>query len=267
MNIENLYKGITNNKIYIDLKNYDTNDDTNDDINNNNNNDNTINNYDNIFTDMSLNYIINNKNKELETNCDLFNIYKKTNKNIDTQNHISHKFIENSFLKELTNITFLELSEIKENIKNYVNLTSTNDYLKTLSRSYKKLRIDINNVLVKNLDNNLFNELFNIFCKVFNFNIIIINEKKKIYIMFILDEDLDYYLFNEIENDKNKNYKFKEVLKKQNIINILQNYNKKLELNKIKQLKVEQLKKLAKEYKVNINQKKDDLINDLSKFI
>lgn len=269
MDINNLYEGITNDKIYVDLKNYEI------DIQD------TSNNYDNIFSDMSLNYIRNNnrnnENYQYNQNNNLLNISKnidrkdnkKTNTDMksDKQKTTSYKFIEDSFLKELSNITFLELNEIKEKIKHYVNSTSTNDYLKTLSRSYKKLRIDINNVLVKNLDNNLFNELFNIFCKLFDFNIIVINEKKNIYIMFTLDKTLDYYLFNEIENEKFKNYKFKEVLKEQSIINILKKYNKKLELNKIKQLKVDELKSLAKEYKVNINQKKQDLINDLSKFV
>lgn len=277
MDINNLYEGIINDKIYVDLKNYEI------DIQD------TTNNYDNIFSDMSLNYIRNNKNYknyqnnqnyqnyQNNQNNDVLNIYKKNDRTDnkipntvmknDKKKTTSYKFIENSFLKELSNITFLELNEIKEKIKDYVNSTSTNEYLKTLSRSYKKLRIDINNVLVKNLDNNLFNELFNIFCKLFNFNIIVLNEKKNIYIMFTLDKALDYYLFNEIEDDKFKNYKFEEVLKEQSIINILKKYNKKLELNKIKQLKVDELKNLAKEYKVNINQKKQDLLNDLSKFI
>ena len=273
MDINNLYEGIINDKIYVDLKKYEI------DIQD------TTNNYDNIFSDMSLNYIRNNKNYQNYKNYknyqnyqnnDVLNIYKndRTDNKIpntvmknDKKKTTSYKFIENSFLKELSNITFLELNEIKEKIKDYVNSTSTNEYLKTLSRSYKKLRIDINNVLVKNLDNNLFNELFNIFCKLFNFNIIVLNEKKNIYIMFTLDKALDYYLFNEIEDDKFKNYKFEEVLKEQSIINILKKYNKKLELNKIKQLKVDELKNLAKEYKVNINQKKQDLLNDLSKFI
>ena len=262
MDINKLYEGITNDKIYVDLKNYEI------DIPD------TSYNYENIFSDMSLNYIRNNeKNNRNNEKNNLLNIDRKDNKKTNTymksdkEKITSYKFIEDSFLKELSNITFLELNEIKEKIKHYVNSTSTNDYLKTLSRSYKKLRIDINNVLVKNLDNNLFNELLNIFCKIFDFNIIVINEKKNIYIMFTLDKRLDYYLFNEIENEKFKNYKFKEILKEESIINILKKYKKKLELKKIKQLKVDELKSLAEEYKVNINQKKQDLINDLSKFI
>ena len=40
-----------------------------------------------------------------------------------------------------------------------------------------------------------------------------------------------------------------------------------LELNKIKQLKVEELKKIAQMYGINTNQKKNDILEELNKFI
>ena len=241
MNINELYERITNNKIYVDLKHYE-----NKNLNKQN--------YDEIFNNISLNYIKNNTD---ETNYKL---------DIKTQNNNSYNYIENSFLKELSTITFLELNEIKTQITKFVNSSGSSEYLKSLSRSYKKLRININNVLVKNLDNDLFNELIYIFCKVFNINIVILNDKTNIYNDFIIDEAFNYYLFNYHEKENNKNYKFKETINHHDKFNHLKKYNKKLELNKIKQMKINELKEIAKDYKVNITQKKTDLLHDLIKF-
>jgi len=263
MDINNLYEKIINNKVYMDLKNYDLE---------------TVEYYDesNIFDDMTLKYIKYNKddtnyntdynlkiNKTIQHNKDDTNYNLKIKKKTDKQ----HTYIENSFLSELTEITLLEMNEIKEKIKEYVNSSSSNDYLKSLARSYKKLRIDINNVLVTNIDNNGFTQFYHIICKVFQINIIIINNKTNIYNKFVIDINKDYYIFEEIINEKYKNYIFKEYINDVSVLEYLKEYNEKLELNKIKQMKVADLRALAIRYNINSIKKKEDLLNDLSRFI
>lgn len=255
MEIQDLYEKITDNKIYLDLKEH--TEEINPLVNKN------------LFDDISLKYLLNNRTLENQNVANVTNIINnepptKNKKNIKNTKH--HKFINNSLLSELSSLVLIDENEIKDKIKEYVNSSSSNDYLKTLSRSYKKLRIDINNILVKNLDNYIFNELFYIICKVFNINLIVINDMKKIYDNYEIDKTFEYYVFSEITNDKNKNYLFKENIVNDNVSNYLNNYNKRLELSKLKQLKVDELKELSKKYKINTNQKKQELINDLSKF-
>tara|TARA_B110000114_G_C15038995_1_gene376216 strand:+ start:94 stop:933 length:840 start_codon:yes stop_codon:yes gene_type:complete len=279
MDINNLYEKIINNKVYMDLKNYDLE---------------TVEYYDesNIFDDMTLKYIKYNKddtiyntdynlkinktiNNKDDTIYNLLKINKTINNKDDTNYNLKikkktdkqHTYIENSFLSELTEITLLEMNEIKEKIKEYVNSSSSNDYLKSLARSYKKLRIDINNVLVTNIDNNGFTQFYHIICKVFQINIIIINNKTNIYNKFVIDINKDYYIFEEIINEKYKNYIFKENINDVSVLEYLKEYNEKLELNKIKQMKVADLRALAIRYNINSIKKKEDLLNDLSRFI
>jgi hypothetical protein len=249
MEIQNLYDNITNNKIYLDIKDY-TPQIT------------PVTNNDNIFNDISLKHILNTTKLDKPKKLRIDN----TEAPIKNEEVKKYKFITNSLLSELGSLVLLEENEIKDKIKEYVNSVSSNDYLKTLSRSYKKLRIDVNNILVKNLDSYIFNEVFYIICKVFSINLIVLNNNNKIYSDYVIDNTYDYCIFNEITNDKNKNYIFKETIKNESIPSYLNNYNKKLELSKLKQLKVDELKELCNIYNINSNQKKQDLLKDLDKF-
>ena len=163
VDINDLYHKITNNKIYVDLKNYELKE----------------NNFkkDDIFNDMTLSHIKKTNKDENITNLDInYEFKKKQNIKYKPESNNKITYIENSLLNELSKITLLDINEIKEKIKEFTNSSISVDYLKSLSRSYKKLRININNILVQNLDKHLFNELFLIICKTFDFNIIIIND-------------------------------------------------------------------------------------------
>lgn len=241
IDINTLYDKITNNKIYVNLKDYDLKE-------------NEIN-KENIFNNMTLDYIKKN------------NLSIKLNENIRIKTKCKKevKYIENSFLEELSKITLLEIFEIKEKIKEFINSYVSVDYLKTLSRSYKKLRININNVLVKNLDEHLFNELFEIISKIFDFNIIIINDETiKLYKKYIIDEKKDYYIFKKITINDKINYIYDKNVP---ISLLLKDYKENLELKKLKQMKVEELKEVAREYNINRYQKKQKILEDLNKFI
>ena len=67
--------------------------------------------------------------------------------------------------------------EIRNEIKDFVNSTNNQDYLKQLTRSYKKFIIDIHNLLInENLDKLLTDNLLTITSKLYTINIIIFKD-------------------------------------------------------------------------------------------
>ena len=274
---KDLYENITINKIYLDIPNSRFEQSIN---NNNNKKD-----YDNIFNNISLNYIKNNSNKlisniEITKNNKIqsYNDNNITNNfKFEKDNNITNnfKFEKDSFINELSNLLMKNTREIRNEIKNFVNSSENLDYLKKLTRSYKKFIIDIHNLLVNdNIDKIITDNLLIIICKLYNINIIIF--KENIYKIYENNNSSDYYVFekyikNNENNENNKNNKNNKYINFR-LIDSIKNINDFLKEKKIykdekelKNMKLDELRNLANKNKIVSTKKKIDLINELNK--
>tara|TARA_Y100000389_G_scaffold201222_1_gene243363 strand:- start:790 stop:1641 length:852 start_codon:yes stop_codon:yes gene_type:complete len=271
---KDLYENITINKIYLDIPNSRFEQSIN---NNNNKKD-----YDNIFNNISLNYIKNNSNKlisniEITKNNKIqsYNDNNITNNfKFEKDNNITNnfKFEKDSFINELSNLLMKNTREIRNEIKNFVNSSENLDYLKKLTRSYKKFIIDIHNLLVNdNIDKIITDNLLIIICKLYNINIIIF--KENIYKIYENNNSSDYYVFEKYikNNENNKNNKNNKYINFR-LIDSIKNINDFLKVKKIykdekelKNMKLDELRNLANKNKIVSTKKKIDLINELNK--
>ena len=271
---KDLYENITINKIYLDIPNSRFEQSIN---NNNNKKD-----YDNIFNNISLNYIKNNSNKlisniEITKNNKIqsYNDNNITNNfKFEKDNNITNnfKFEKDSFINELSNLLMKNTREIRNEIKNFVNSSENLDYLKKLTRSYKKFIIDIHNLLVNdNIDKIITDNLLIIICKLYNINIIIF--KENIYKIYENNNSSDYYVFEKYikNNENNKNNKNNKYINFR-LIDSIKNINDFLKEKKIykdekelKNMKLDELRNLANKNKIVSTKKKIDLINELNK--
>lgn len=256
---KDLYENITINKIYLDIPNSRFEQSI---INNNNKKD-----YDNIFNNISLNYIKNNSNK-LISNIEITknNKIQSYNDNNITNNF---KFEKDSFINELSNLLMKNTREIRNEIKNFVNSSENLDYLKKLTRSYKKFIIDIHNLLVNdNIDKIITDNLLIIICKLYNINIIIF--KENIYKIYENNNSSDYYVFEKYiknnENNKNNKYiNFRLIDSIKNINDFLKEKKIYKDEKELKNMKLDELRNLANKNKIVSTKKKIDLINELNK--
>lgn len=280
---QDLYNNITNNKVYLNCSINDSkyiqsignigskpnNDDIFDDIcleyiknSNNNDNDNNVNdNNDNDNNDIDNN---DNDNKNLIEDI-IVNNTKPIIKNIKNLN----EYIDDSFINELSNMMMKDNRELRTELKNYVN--NNLNYIKTLTKFYKKFLIDINNILVQtNIDYHINDNLLNIVVKLYNINILI--KKNKIYKLYKINEDDVIYIFNKysknINNNKLINYRYdtKISLTDFNEIKEEEKYVEYIDEKVIKNMKVIELKELCKNKRINEKLKKNDLINELQKY-
>ena len=249
--LDNLYTYINNNKIYVNFDN-----------NNNDNNNNTDNNTDiniqNIFKNIRYNKIIKNNNIKFIKN------------NIE--------YSENTFLKELTYYLYLrnqihsDSIYIFQNIlKDFINSSTGITYLKTLKRGYKKLQINLNELLINtNLDKVLFknSEIIYIISKFFNINIIIIDNN--IYNKFEINNINDYLIFkiystNDNTDNTTNMYKLENTLSFNDVTILLKDLIIFKSEKELKKLKLNELKELCKNLKLNNNHTKNNLIDNLIK--
>ena len=286
---QDLYNNITNNKVYLNCSINDSkyiqsignigskpnNDDIFDDIcleyikNSNNNHENIINN----DNDNNNNNIINENENENENENDnkiliediIVNNTKPIIKNVKNLN----EYIDDSFINELSNMMMKDNRELRTELKNYVN--NNLNYIKTLTKFYKKFLIDINNILVQtNIDYHINDNLLNIVVKLYNINILI--KKNKIYKLYKINEEDVIYIFNKysknINNNKLINYRYdtKISLTDFNEIKEEEKYVEYIDDKVIKNMKVIELKELCKNKRINEKLKKNDLINELQKY-
>lgn len=286
---QDLYNNITNNKVYLNCSINDSkyiqsignigskpnNDDIFDDIcleyiKNSNNNENIINDNNNdkniIINDNvnNENNINDNGNKILIEDI-IVNNTKPIIKNVKNLN----EYIDDSFINELSNMMMKDNRELRTELKNYVN--NNLNYIKTLTKFYKKFLIDINNILVQtNIDYHINDNLLNIVVKLYNINILI--KKNKIYKLYKINEDDVIYIFNKysknINNNKLINYRYdtKISLTDFNEIKEEEKYVEYIDEKVIKNMKVIELKELCKNKRINEKLKKNDLINELKKY-
>lgn len=232
--LDDLYSNITNNKTFLDIPEcidikYDKKTD--------------------IFNDINLKSILNFKSIDL----------KKYNDDIPVNLKDNYKFIKNSFFIELSNLLFLDIRELKEEIANFINSTDGMQYLKDLSRFHKKLQREINNILLEeNLDNFLNENLINIICKKYNINIILENEN--IYKKYKINSS-EFYIFKIYKNEETlKNYKLEETLKEIN--DFLKDKIEYISDKELKKMNIDNIKTLSTKLKIN-KKLKTDMINDL----
>lgn len=282
-----LYENIVNNKVYLEIPNCKF--------------EQSINipeklNYNTLFNNISLNHIKNNNLINSIVNCDSFlNVEITRNNSVDNKisninnktsninnslynntinntrnnktNIIDFKFEKDSFINELSKLLMKNNREIRNEIKEFVNSISNQDYLKQLTRSYKKFIIDIHNLLInENLDKLLTDNLLTIISKLYTINIIIF--KDNIYKIYKSVETNDYYVFEKhIRNtDRNKYINFKLVeLDIDNIDNYLCDKKIYIDEKKFKNMKVEELRVLANKNNIVSTQKKSILIEELCK--
>lgn len=245
--LDDIYLNINNNKIYVDL----------DSNNINNNKPNKIK-IDNIFHNIKLKYIQNNNN----------------NNNIKfIKNQIS--YLEDSFFKELSYCLYLRAQILSDNsydfkniLKEFVNKPEGLIYIKSLNNSYKKLQINLNNILNQtNIDTyiSISNELIYIICYMFDINIIII--MNNIYKIFEINKNNEYLIFKKhIVEKKNKDciiYKIDNVIQYNKVDELITNLHIYKSNKELKNLKANELKNLCSLFKINQNKIKNELINDL----
>ena len=85
---------------------------------------------------------------------------------------------KDSFINELASLLMKNNRDIRNEIKDFVNSNDNLEYLKELTRSYKKFRINIHNILLnENIDKIITDELLTIICKVYDINIIKLSMK------------------------------------------------------------------------------------------
>ena len=207
-----LYENIVNNKVYLEIPNCKFEQSINSPKKKN---------YDTLFDNISLNHIKNINSINSIVNYDSFlNVEITRNNSVDNKtinntinnktNIIDFKFEKNSFINELSKLLMKNNREIRNEIKDFVNSISNQDYLKQLTRSYKKFIIDIHNLLInENLDKVLTDNLLNIISKLYTINIIIF--KDNIYKIYKTADTNDYYVFEKHirKTDRNKYINFK----------------------------------------------------------
>lgn len=226
-----------------------------------------------IFKNILLNNLFNYKKKTTIQNTLTAEYNNKTSEKIQTQ----LKYKKNTFINELINCLYeralLEnpcLREFKVKFVEYVNNIETREYLKTCTRSYKKLQFKLNEVLnVDNIDDQIndFPELIKLICKKFNINILIIYDN--IYKLYENEnKDTIYLIFNKVsvkyKDSYRKIYKFTDEYngKNNNISNILENKNKYYNEKELSKLKLDELKLIGKDFKI-FNSKKKEIINHI----
>lgn len=251
--LDEIQKNLKNNKIYLDMKCINVNHIT------------YQNNY-NIFNNISLKNLLNYKKKS---------IIPKTLTSKNNSNEYPHqlKYKKNTFINELINClyerTLLDnpcIREFKEKFLNFVNSNETKEYLKKISRSYKKLQFKLNEILnVDNIDEHLndFPELINVICKKFNFNILILSDN--LYKLYKIN-DGHFLVFNKetlkYKDDYKKIYKFDNEYN--NIMEIINCKNKYYDDKELNKLKIEDIKNIGKNFKIIYN-KKGDIIKEINK--
>ena len=266
--LEDIKKNLKENKIYLEQV------------------DNQINNivYSNnesIFTNISLKNILNDNLNNDNLNNDNLNNDNINNDNIleDKNPYVKNekqysklKYRKNSFILELVKClherALLEnpcIREFKDKFLNFVNDSKTLEYLKTCSRSHKKLQFKLNETI--NYDNtddyiNNFPDFVKIICKLFNFNILVISNN--IYKLYKYNDGM-YLVFNR-ENVKHKNDN-KKIYKFENdynyIIEHIAKKNKYYDDKELNRLKIDDLKNLASTFKI-IHNKKSDIISEIN---
>ncbi len=264
-----LYDNIVNNKVYLEIPNCEFEQSI--DIHTEKKD------YNSLFDNISLNYIRNNNsinnlikyNSFTDVEITKNNPNVNENKIVDNTNNktniIDFKFEKNSFINELSKLLMKNNREIRNEIKDFVNSTNNQDYLKQLTRSYKKFIIDIHNLLInENLDKLLTDNLLTIISKLYIINIIIF--KDNIYKIYKSAETNDYYVFEKhIKNtDRNKYINFKLVeLDIDNIDNYLCDKKIYIDEKKFKNMKVDELRVLANKNNIVSTQKKSILVEEL----
>jgi hypothetical protein len=231
----------------------------------------------NIFNDILLKNLfkksyetiqsLNNKNNEQE-NIEI--------KNINYKLKFHNKNVINTFINELINYlyerTLLDtpsIRDFKEKFLNFVNNDDTKEYLKSFSRSYKKLQFKLNDIFnVKNIDEHLndFPEFIKLICKLFNFNILIISNN--FYKLYKINDGYFLIFYREnikYKNDNKKIYKFDNDYN--NIIEMISYINKYYDKKEISKMKLEDLTSIKIKLENNgikIDcRKKIDLVNKL----
>ena len=230
-----------------------------------------------IFNDILLKNLLKNKYQH-NTSLNDINIIqnnietKKNSTKLKSHNKISKNTFINELINYLYNRTLLDypsIGEFKEKFLNFVNNNNTKEYLKSISRSYKRLQFRLNDILnVDNIDEHLddFPEFIKVICKLFNFNIIIISNN-----IYKLYKDNDgYFLIFYREDIKHKNenkkmYKFDNDYN--HIIEIISHKNKYYDKKEISKMKLEDLTEIKRELekngiKINSNNK-TELVNKL----
>ena len=246
---KDLYENIKNNKVYLDIpySNFEQCID----------NKHILQDYKQNFKNISLNFITkNNQTNNNQTN---------NNQTINNQRRNNNilKFKNDSFINELGNLLMKNNREIKNEIKDFVNSNNNLDYLKTLTRSYKKFRIDLHNLLLNNnIDKIITDNLLIIICKLYNINIVIF--KDNIYKIYEINKENDYYIFEKhiknTENNKNVNFK---LLNNKNIDEYLKDKKKYKDDKELKNMKIDELRQLANQNNIITSQKKSILIDKL----
>tara|TARA_E500000178_G_C17019793_1_gene754931 strand:- start:1753 stop:2634 length:882 start_codon:yes stop_codon:yes gene_type:complete len=277
----NLYDNIVNNKVYLEIPNCEFEQSI--DIHTEKKD------YNSLFDNISLNYIKKNSTNNIVNYDSFLNVeITKNNPNVNenkivdnTNNYVTNKtftknnktntidfkFEKDSFINELSKLLMKNNREIRNEIKDFVNSTNNQDYLKQLTRSYKKFIIDIHNLLInENLDKLLTDNLLTITSKLYTINIIIF--KDNIYKIYKSAETNDYYVFEKhIRNtDRNKYINFKLVeLDIDNIDNYLCDKKIYIDEKKFKNMKVDELRVLANKNNIVSTQKKSILVEELCK--
>lgn len=277
-----LYDNIVNNKVYLEIPNCEFEQSIGIHTEKKD--------YNSLFDNISLNYIRNNNSinnlikynsftdveitknnpsvveNKIVRNTNNYVTNKTFTKNNKT-NTIDFKFEKDSFINELSKLLMKNNREIRNEIKDFVNSTNNQDYLKQLTRSYKKFIIDIHNLLInENLDKLLTDNLLTIISKLYTINIIIF--KDNIYKIYKSAETNDYYVFEKhIRNtDRNKYINFKLVeLDIDNIDNYLCDKKIYIDEKKFKNMKVDELRVLANKNNIVSTQKKSILVEELCK--
>lgn len=196
------------------------------------------------------------------------NKFLKNNK-IESKVKVYSKYKKNTFILELVECLYERalldnpcIREFKEKFLSFVNDPNNLQYLKTYSRSHKKLQSKLNNLInYDNTDDYIkdFPEFMKIICRLFNCNILIISDN--IYKLYRENDNI-YLVFYRHQIKEKKIYKFDNDYN--NITEILQYkikyYNEK-ELNK---LKINELKSITRDFRL-IQSKKSDIINEINK--
>lgn len=265
--LEDIKKNLKDNKIYLEQV------------------DNQINNivYSNnesIFSDIQLKDLL-NKKRDNNSNSSV-NIGVSSYVNSDVTSDVSSKTIrtynnklkyrKNSFILELVKClherALLEnpcIREFKDKFLNFVNDSKTLEYLKTCSRSHKKLQFKLNETI--NYDNtddyiNNFPDFVKIICKLFNFNILVISNN--IYKLYKYNDGM-YLVFNrknvKHKNDNKKIYKFENDYNY--VIEHIVKKNKYYDDKELNKLKIDDLRDLASTFKI-IHSKKSDIISEIN---
>lgn len=254
---DDLYNNITNNKVYLDIPAFKYEQKMQEII--------LKKDYNDIFKNMSLQFIKgDHKNINitlLDNNRNLNNDIKEDKRKINKNNI---KYDKDSFITELSKLLMKNNREIKNEIKEYVNSEKNLEYIKSLTRSYKKYIINIHNLLVnENIDNVITDEFVLLLCKIYNINLIIY--KEDFYKKYEIEKSMDTYVFEKytknIKSNKLVNYKLLEDINE--IDKFLKNKKEYLENKIIKNMKVEELKKLAINNNILSTQKKAELVEQL----